>query len=217
MLYYFDRRMNLKSESIGIIDLGIGSVLSVRNMLLHISNLEIEIIDNPKDVFNHDKIILPGVGNFKKGAEVLKKKTFNAAIKEYATSGNKIMGICLGAQLLTDYSEEGDTYGLGLVSGHAAKFKFDKSEGFKIPHMGWNIVTKVSNSKITENLHEGSKFYFAHSFHFQDIPKLNQIFTTEYGYEFCSAFQSDNIVGVQFHPEKSHKYGMQILRNFTNW
>jgi glutamine amidotransferase len=124
-----------------------------------------------------------------------------------------VLGICLGMQLLTRGSEEGVLPGLGWVA--ADTIRFPKKEGLKVPHMGWNVVTPTTPSKLTENLPEESRFYFVHSYHVQVDHHQNSILKCHYGVNFDAAIQNDNIYGAQFHPEKSHKFGMQLLKNFA--
>lgn len=121
------------------------------------------------------------------------------------------MGICLGMQLLLNSSEEGNFKGLGWIDGHSRKFVFNDKK-LKIPHMGWNYIDKKQDDKLVNNL-ENSKFYFVHSY-YVDTPDENILTTTKYGKEFVSGIQKENIYGFQFHPEKSHKHGMQLFKNF---
>jgi glutamine amidotransferase len=136
-------------------------------------------------------------------------------IKEHALNAQRpILGICLGMQLMTNFSEEGDVNGLGLISAQTNKFQLqDKS--LKIPHMGWNEVSWQKQSPVINDLSEKSRYYFVHSY-FVDCNNQNDILgTTYYGQDFVSAFQHENIIGMQFHPEKSHLFGMEILKNFS--
>ena len=116
---------------------------------------------------------------------------------------------------MLEKSEEGQKFGLGLVKGEVVRFKFGTETKLPIPNMGWNQIEKVKSSKLVEVLPEQPRFYFVHSYHFKMAQSEDQLLMSEYGYSFCSAFQHENISGVQFHPEKSHKFGMSLLRNFT--
>lgn len=202
---------------IGIVDLGISNVSSVQNMIKHVSHLDSVILNSPENIDGIFKLILPGVGHFQHAMEILLAGNWIPFLERHVQKGNHILGICLGAQLLTTFSEEGKVSGIGLIEGAVKKFEFKTHNVYKVPHMGWNFVEKVQVSKLSENLDLNSRFYFVHSYHFVDIPKEQILFETEYGYKFCSGFQKDNIVGVQFHPEKSHKYGMQFLKSFIDW
>jgi glutamine amidotransferase len=127
-----------------------------------------------------------------------------------------VLGVCLGMQLLLEKSEEGDLPGLGLVPGHVAHFDFAALEGAppRIPHMGWNVVTDVRPNELSSGDETERRFYFAHSYHAQDVPDINAIMRAHYGYEFVCGVRRDNVWGVQFHPEKSHKFGMHLLAQF---
>ena len=153
------------------------------------------------------------MGAFDHAMKKLNTLGFSKVLKEKADSGTPIMGICLGMQLLGTFSEEGNQQGLNLISG--AVRKFPKTSGLRIPHMGWNSV-KISDSKMSENLEE-NKFYFVHSYYFKPEQPKYVLGITKYGIEFASIINSKNIFGVQFHPEKSHKYGMELLKNFDKF
>ncbi|MFO0479794.1 MAG: imidazole glycerol phosphate synthase subunit HisH, partial [Bacteroidota bacterium] len=126
-----------------------------------------------------------------------------------------VLGICLGMQLLTNHSEEGKLPGLGWIPAETIKFKFDHQQNLKIPHMGWNLVKDNGTSKLTANFDEDARFYFVHSYYVKCKNEINSILKTNYGITFDSAIQKDNIYGAQFHPEKSHKFGMKFLKNFS--
>jgi glutamine amidotransferase len=199
---------------ITIIDYGMGNLGSIANMIKRIGYSS-DITDNLGKIRNADKIILPGVGNFDKAMknladlkliEVLKEKTLN--------NKTPILGICLGMQLMTNKSEESNEKGLGLIDAKVKRFSFGDNGNFKIPHMGWNLIQIKKENPLIHNLPEEPRFYFVHSYHVSCNNQNDILTTTHYGYDFDSAFAVDNIMGVQFHPEKSHKFGMQLLKNF---
>ncbi|NQY19881.1 MAG: imidazole glycerol phosphate synthase subunit HisH [Campylobacteraceae bacterium] len=198
---------------IGIIDYNMGNLASVYNACL-LLDTKVEIVKNPEELKNFNRIILPGVGAFADAMSHLNETGMKDAIYDFAKSGKPMIGICLGMQLLFESSQEfGHTEGLSLINGEV--IKFDKSkmhEDIKIPHVGWNKIIN-NNSKLFEGL-EDPYLYFVHSFHVKTT-KNNIIGETEYGYKFTSAVNKDNIYGFQPHPEKSHNNGIQILKNFS--
>ena len=201
---------------ITIINYGMGNLGSVQNMLKRIGVKSI-ITSDINEIEKAEKILLPGVGAF--DAAISKIDELNLRpILTYMAKEKKVpfLGICLGMQLLTESSEEGVLKGLNFVPAKTIKFKFPENSNLKIPHMGWNLVTKKTESVLTKNFTDEFRFYFVHSYHVKCDNPINSILTTNYGYEFDSAIQNENVFGAQFHPEKSHKYGMQLLSNFAN-
>ena len=198
---------------ISIIDYQMGNPLSIKNML---SYLEIDslITRDPEVIKKSDRLILPGVGSFDEAMKNLKELKLRDLLDELVLEQKiPILGICLGMQLLTNSSEEGKLPGLGWIEAKTKRFYLPKE--FKIPHMGWNYVKENSKSKLTSGLKENSRFYFVHSYYVEaNNPKESSLKTTHYQ-EFDSAIEKDNIYGVQFHPEKSHKFGMRLLSNFS--
>ncbi len=198
---------------ISIIDYQMGNPLSIKNML---SYLEIDslITRDPEVIKKSDRLILPGVGSFDEAMKNLKELKLRDLLDELVLEQKiPILGICLGMQLLTNSSEEGKLPGLGWIEATTKRFYLPKE--FKIPHMGWNYVKENSKSKLTSGLKENSRFYFVHSYYVEaNNPKESSLKTTHYQ-EFDSAIEKDNIYGVQFHPEKSHKFGMRLLSNFS--
>jgi glutamine amidotransferase len=195
---------------ISIIDYGMGNLGSISNMLKKIGTAS-KRASNTEEILKAEKIILPGVGSFDNAMEKLITLGFTDALKEKAVSETPILGICLGMQLLGSSSEEGDLKGLNLIPGIIRKFP--QIEGLTIPHMGWNNVI-IKDKKIYNGLEE-NKFYFVHSYYFEPENDKHIASTTNYGFDFVSSVKKLNIYGVQFHPEKSHKYGMKLLSNFV--
>jgi len=198
-----------------IVDYDMGNIGSVYNMLKKIGRKS-EITRDLEKIRQADHIILPGVGAFDSGMEQLEKFGLVELIRHKAmVDKTPILGICLGAQLMLEKSEEGQKAGLGLVKGEVKRFQLSAESKLRIPNMGWNQIEKVKSSNLVNVLPEQPRFYFVHSYHFKMTQSEDQLLMSEYGYSFCSAFQHENISGVQFHPEKSHKFGMALLRNFT--
>ena len=193
-----------------------GNLGSVQNMLKRIG-IKSLISSDINEIEKAEKILLPGVGSF--DAAISKIDELNLRpVLTFMAKEKKVpfLGICLGMQLLTESSEEGVLKGLNFVPAKTIKFKFPENSNLKIPHMGWNLVTKKTESVLTKNFTDEFRFYFVHSYHVKCDSPINSILTTNYGYEFDSAIQNENVFGAQFHPEKSHKYGMQLLSNFAN-
>ncbi len=197
-----------------IIDYNMGNPGSIDNMIKKIGyesviTHDIEIIKVAK------KIILPGVGSFDKGIENLKNLNLwdilnYKAIKEKTP----ILGICLGMQLMTKKSEEGHEEGFGWIDAETLKFRFEGNH-LKIPHMGWNSIKIMKATNLFKNMEDDeNRFYFVHSYYVKCNNKVDVLTLTYYGYDFVSSFEKENIIGVQFHPEKSHKYGLALLKNF---
>ena len=199
-----------------VIDYGMGNMRSILNMLKKIG-VEGIISSDIEDITNAKQLILPGVGAFDSGMSNLYKfglvDVLNQKVLEEKTP---ILGICLGMQLLTKRSDEGTMPGLGWINAEAIKFKFDDTAGnLKIPHMGWDVVRPHKKNTLYKDFNEEPRFYFVHSYYVKCHDCDDILTTTTHGVEFVSSFRRDNIVGVQFHPEKSHKYGMQLMKNFV--
>lgn len=205
----------LLGRMIAIVDYDMGNIGSVYNMLKKIGRKS-EITREPEKILQADHIILPGVGAFDSGMEQLEKFGLVELIRQKAlVDKTPILGICLGAQLMLEKSEEGQKAGLGLMKGEVVRFQLSPESKLRIPNMGWNQISKVKSSTLVDVLPEQPRYYFVHSYHFKMANPEDQLLMSEYGYDFCSAFQRGTIAGVQFHPEKSHKFGMALLRNFT--
>lgn len=198
-----------------IIDYGLGNLGTI---LCKLKRFEIDAVisSKPKVILNASKLILPGVGNFAQGMENLKKSKLIPVLEEKVlVQKTPILGICLGMQLLTNSSEEGDAAGLSWIDGQTKRFNFPKGD-LRIPHVGWDSIKILKNDPIFKEIPKDSYFYFTHSY-FVDSPKDNILAETDYGVKFASMIKKDNIIGVQFHPEKSHRHGLKLLKNFIDY
>lgn len=199
---------------ITIIDYGMGNLGSIQNMLKRIG-ADSEISGDKDRIAMAAKILLPGVGAFDAAIERIDKTGFREILnKKVLEERIPVLGICLGMQLLTESSEEGTLPGLGWLSAKTIKFKFADTS-LKVPHMGWNLVFQVNESPLIAELPEEPRFYFVHSYYVECNNREDVLATTNYGGHFPSIVQHNNIYGAQFHPEKSHKYGMKLLQNFA--
>jgi imidazole glycerol-phosphate synthase subunit HisH len=197
-----------------IIDYGLGNPLSISNMLKKIGIPSV-VSREENDINNASKLILPGVGHFAKGMENLRELGLIPILETNVIKNKKpILGICLGMQLMTTFSEEGSASGLGWIKAQTRKFAFPEN-ALKIPHMGWNFVN-FQVPGFAAVFQSTPKFYFVHSYYVRCENQGDVMATAQYGFDFHCAFAHDNIYGVQFHPEKSHKYGMALLSNFVN-
>ena len=198
---------------ITIIDYGMGNLGSIKNMLKKIG-VESLITCDPNLIEVATKIILPGVGAFDHAMKNLRSLNLIEVLNKKALIDKvPIIGICLGMQLLATDSEEGTLSGLGWLNAKVLKFNVNKT--FKVPHMGWNLVEIKKNHKLFENMYPGPRFYFVHSYYFKCNDSKDILSNTKYGIDFTSSVYNNNIMGVQFHPEKSHKFGMRLLANFA--
>ena len=198
---------------ITIIDYGMGNLGSIINML---GKIGVEAVSTSKieDIEKARKIILPGVGSFDTAINNLNKLGLMTVLNKKVTEERiPTLGLCLGMQLLTEKSEEGKLPGLGWIRGRTIRFKFE--DNLKIPHMGWNTINIKKRSPLLRGLDNGSRFYFVHSYHLVCDDEKDILATADYGYEFPTVVERKNVLGVQFHPEKSHKFGMKLLENFA--
>ncbi|MFN1835366.1 imidazole glycerol phosphate synthase subunit HisH [Balneola sp. MJW-20] len=203
-------------SKITIINYGAGNLLSVNNMLKKAGARDALITDKKEDIVKAEKLILPGVGHFDYGMQELNESGLIPILEQRVlTEKIPILGICLGAQLMTEFSEEGNINGLGWVNGKT--IAFDKTKlpsGYKIPHMGWNDIFENKETPLFQAVPENPRFYFVHSYHLEMENEKDVWLTANYGYDFCAAYQKENIYACQFHPEKSHKFGLQLMKNF---
>lgn len=166
------------------------------------------------DIASADRLILPGVGHFQHGMEQLQQLGLLEILKKEVLVNKKpILGICLGMQLLTKHSEEGNMAGMGFIDAQTKKLAL-KESSLKVPHMGWNSVRFQKESVLTADISAEPRYYFVHSYYVECTNQEDILCTTNYGDDFVSGFQHNNIFGLQFHPEKSHKFGMELLANF---
>jgi glutamine amidotransferase len=198
---------------ITIIDYGLGNLGSIKNMLKYIG-VSCEIQSDLESIKRAQKIILPGVGKFDTGMSRINQSGLRDILDYKALKEQiPILGICLGMQLLTNGSEEGSLAGLGWIDAYVKKFQANKN--LKVPHMGWNLVKTSNSNTLNESFPIESRFYFVHSYYVEVVKPENSMFKTFYGNEFDSGIVSKNIYGFQFHPEKSHKFGMMLFEQFT--
>lgn len=200
---------------VAIINYGLGNLTSIKNMCRRLG-IEATITNDPEIIRSASKLILPGVGHFKRGMENLHNSGLKALLDELVLVKKKpILGICLGAQLMTKHSEEGNVEGLGWVDAHTVRFDQSKDNSMKVPHMGWSEIATTGGNPLWSDLPEDPRFYFVHTYHFQFTDNTEVSATCHHSYDFVCAFQKENIYGTQFHPEKSHKFGMKVLENFN--
>lgn len=200
---------------ITIIDYGMGNLGSINNMFKRIG-VDAEITGDKSKIADATKILLPGVGAFDAAMERINESGLLDILNQKALDDKvPVLGICLGMQLLTHSSEEGKLPGLGWIPAKTTKFTFEKGSKLKVPHMGWNRVYEKNESELTRDLPEEPRFYFVHSYFVTTEDERHVLTKTIHGIEFDSIIQKENIFGAQFHPEKSHKYGMKLLENFA--
>lgn len=198
-----------------IIDYEVGNIGSIENMIKKVG-YECVVSRDPNIIKKADKLLLPGVGSFDYAIKKLKEFNLVELLNDEVLVKKKpILGICLGMQLMTNGSDEGKEIGLGWIDSYT--YKFNVSEKIKVPHMGWNISNIKKKNFLTENLYIENRFYFVHSYCIKCNNEEDILFTTNYGEEFVSGFSKENIFGLQFHPEKSHKFGKKIFENFCSY
>ena len=200
---------------IGIIDYGLGNVKAFANVYKNL-NLPVTVVKQPNDLKNVSKVILPGVGAFDYAMQKLDQSGMRQFLDEIVLEHYvPVMGICVGMQILAHSSDEGSLPGLGWIDGVVKRFNFSTlKKPLIIPHMGWNSVKTIKNNVLFKGLDHDPRFYFLHSYYFQCQKNEDIVAVTDYGGEFACAVNFGNIFGIQFHPEKSHQYGIQILDNF---
>lgn len=198
-----------------IIDYQMGNIHSVARKL-KILGVDYQITNNPEIIVQADKLILPGVGHFGKAMQQMEENNLIPALNEAVIKQKKpILGICLGMQLMANFSEEGNVNGLGWINGQVTRFQVSDKLRYKIPHTGWNQINIIKENPINIGLSNESEFYFVHAYFFNANDANDILHSTKYEKEFVSAIQKDNIVGVQYHPEKSHDDGLQLIKNFV--
>ncbi len=201
---------------IAIIDYGLGNVLAFKNVFNRL-NVPVAVAKSPNDLAGATRLILPGVGSFDYAMKEFDRSGLREAV-EHLVLGSEIpiLGVCVGMQMLARSSDEGESQGLGWIDADVKKFDTSRMQRvIHLPHMGWNDVIPVANGNLFRGLEEGARFYFLHSYYFQCHNPTNVLATSGYGMQFSSAVRRNNIYGVQFHPEKSHQFGSQLLKNFA--
>lgn len=206
------------SPTVTVAHLGIGNVGSVVNMLRHLGH-PAHVSSSPDEIAAADKVVLPGVGHWETAVRRMDELGLREPLQDVVSRGVPTLGICLGMQLLLEASEEGSGPGLGFVPGRLVRFRDTvdtRGQTLRVPHMGWNAVTlAAAEDPIVSRLEPDSRFYFVHSFHADGVPEQNTLLTATYGYDFVCGVRHENVWGFQFHPEKSHHYGMALMRAFA--
>lgn len=202
------------SLTVAIVNYGMGNLHSVYRKL-SLLNVHTIVTSDGNEILKADKIILPGVGHFAKAMHNLKEQGLYDVLNEAVViKKTPILGICLGMQLLANESEEGGAQGFGWINARVVKFSIQNNLRYKVPQTGWNTATICKESKLLRGIENNSEFYFLHSFHYAATCEEDKLTTTEFEYEYVSAVEKDNIFGTQFHPEKSHRQGVQLFKNF---
>jgi imidazole glycerol-phosphate synthase subunit HisH len=197
-----------------IVDYGVGNLGSIPNMLKRLGERAV-ISSDPSEVKAADRLILPGVGAFDAGARSLRTQGLIEPLRQRVLEdGVPTLGLCLGMELLFESSEEGQESGLGWIGGRIERFSFSDGARRPIPHMGWNTVKVERQHPLVADLGDEPRFYFAHSYHARCADPTDVVATATYGYEFPAVVARANVVGAQFHPEKSHRFGLKLLGNF---
>lgn len=201
---------------IAIVDYGMGNVGSIRNMLIRIG-AEAVVTSDPGALAAAERLILPGVGSFDRAVESLERLGLTEVLHDLVLQrGRLVLGICLGMQLLGRGSEEGGRPGLGWIAANTVRFRFEgEHAGLKVPHMGWNTLVPSRPSALLGDLGPAPRFYFVHSYHVRCDREEDVLATANYGFPFHAAVGRGNILGTQFHPEKSHRFGLRVLKNFV--
>lgn len=203
---------------ITIVDYDTGNIRSIVNMLRALG-VESRISGEPGQIATAERLILPGVGHFDHGMSELRKRGLVAPLeRRVREEGMPILGICLGAQLLTRSSEEGSLPGLGWIDGRTVRFDRARMNArLRVPHMGWADTWAMRDNPLLEDASGDARFYYVHGYHIVCDDPAQAILGAHHGYDFISGVKRANVLGVQFHPEKSHRFGMRVLRNFAAW
>jgi glutamine amidotransferase len=197
-----------------IVDYGAGNLNSVKRSL-DLLGAASSVSSDPEEIAKADKLILPGVGHFGRAMASLKQLELLDPLHQAVLVKRKpILGICLGMELMAEKSAEGNSRGLGWLDAEVVEFNIPYKNRYKVPHMGWNRLRRTKDSRLMKNVDESSEFYFVHSYHLAIRNQADLLSETQYGISFPSAIEKENIFGVQYHPEKSHDAGIQVLKNF---
>jgi imidazole glycerol-phosphate synthase subunit HisH len=197
-----------------IVDYGVGNIASLVHMFEYVG-ADTRLCEEPSEIESAQRLLLPGVGSFAYAMQVLRSKGLDLAIQTAARAGAQVLGVCLGMQLLARHSEEGDADGLGLIAADVRRIQASH-EGVKIPNMGWREVIPVQNSWLVRNEASPERFYFAHSYHMICDDPTDVAATIDYDGTKTVAVAHGNVYGAQFHPEKSHSFGMRLLADFLS-
>lgn len=199
-----------------VVDYGMGNLGSVLKSLRYL-NVEAKISESKSDIETASKLILPGVGHFSRAMKKLKDLDYIDVLNKRVLEDKvPVLGICLGMQLLAMSSEEGESKGLGWIDAKIKKFEIEDKLRWKVPQMGWNSIDIQRDNILLENVKQGELFYFVHSFYMQCKDKHDVLAKTDYSGDFTSIVQKNNIFGTQFHPEKSHEQGLELITNFVS-
>lgn len=203
-----------KNHNIVIVDYGMGNLRSVQRKFER-SGVRALVSNRLEEIEGADKLVLPGVGHFASGVQKLRESGIWEVLNhQVLVKKIPILGICLGMQLMAKHSEEGDVEGLGWLEAEVVRFDVSDKRIYKVPHIGWNEAKVQKDSKLFGGIPKDVLFYFVHSYHFRCELEADILTTTTYDYPFVSAVEKNNIFGTQFHPEKSHDWGEQLIRNF---
>lgn len=202
-----------KRTTITIVDYGVGNIASMTNMFEQV-DADARLCADPARIARSSAILLPGVGSFGRAMQVLRARGFNEAIREAAAGGAMLLGVCLGMQLLARHSEEGDVEGLGLIAADVRRI-VPTRDGVKVPNMGWCEVRPARESWMIRPGDPPDRFYFAHSYHMVCDDPSDIVATIAYDGTKTVAVEHGNVCGAQFHPEKSHRFGMRLLADFA--
>ena len=210
------------AADLAIVDYGCGNIRSLINAF-RFNGANPELVSDPDKIAGFDKLVLPGVGSFGAAMDKLKLSGFDQALNDYKQSGKPVLGICLGMQLMCTSSDEipssfegSEIAGLAWVDAKVEHLSKGHRQALKVPHMGWNELSFRAQSALFEGLEEGTDVYFVHSHAVQCNDPEDIVTVSHYGIDFVSCFVSDNVMGMQFHPEKSHRAGLRIIENFVS-
>lgn len=198
---------------VGVVDYDAGNLKSVSTALRYLG-ADFTVSADPEVLMECGRLIFPGVGEAAYAMEILKERTLDSLLIDFAASGRPLLGICLGCQIVLSRSEERETRCLGILPGEALLFPGDT--GLKVPHMGWNSITRKREHPLLDGIPDGTSFYFVHSY-YPGVPEEYSIAECEYGIRFSAGFARNNVAAFQFHPEKSGPFGLRLLKNFLSW